>query len=124
MVLFFPGSQSSSGHALATLFTAAAVLVLGLAVVARARASLVSRLFFAIALGAAGWLGAFSAIYESDDFGRALLWARIAFVFASLIPAIIFHFTAVYVGRRQELRGAILFCWVFCGAIVVVGTTT
>ena len=124
IVLFFSASQSSNGLALATLFTAAAILVLGLAVVARARGSLVSLLFFAIAVAAAGWLGSFSAIHQSENFSHALAWAHIAFFFASLIPAAIFHFTAVYVGRRQELRGAIVFCWMFCAAVALVGATT
>ena len=124
IVLFFSASQSSNGLALATLFTAAAILVLGLAVVSRARGSLVSLLFFAITVAAAGWLAGFAAIYESEDFSHALAWAKIASVFASLIPAAIFHFTAVYVGRRQELRGAILFCWMFCAAVAVLGATT
>jgi diguanylate cyclase (GGDEF)-like protein/PAS domain S-box-containing protein len=124
ILLFFSASQSSNGLALATLSTAAAVLVLGLAVVARARGSLVSLLFFAITVAAAGWLAGFSAIYESEDSTHAIAWARVASAFASLIPAAIFHFTAVYVGRRQEMRGAILFCWIFCAVIAVVGATT
>ena len=72
IVLVFSSSEASNGLALATLLTAAAVLVLGLAVVAHARASLVSLLFFGIAMAAAGWLAGFSAIYESPTPARAL----------------------------------------------------
>ena len=124
IVLSFSSSEASNGLALATLLTAAAVLVLGLAVVARARASLVSLLFFGITIAAAGWLAGFSAIYESPTPARALWWARVSSVFACLLPAAIFHFTAVYVGRRRDLRMATLFCWIFCAAIALTGATT
>ena len=124
IVLSFSSSEASNGLALATLLTAAAVLLLGLAVVARARASLVSLLFFGVTIAAAGWLAGFSAIYESPTPARALWWARVSSVFACLLPAAIFHFTAVYVGRRRDLRMATLFCWIFCAAIALTGATT
>ena len=115
---------ASNGLALATLFTAVAILALGVAVVTRARGSLLSLLFLAISVASAGWLAGFSAIYESHDPDRAIAWARVASLFSCLIPAATFHFSAVYVGRRRPLRAAIAFCWAFCLIVGVISAAT
>jgi len=101
----------------ATLFTAAAILALGVIVVVRARTTLVTFLFFIITVCASGWLGFFALMYGASSLGRALIFARLASSFASLLPAATFHFAAAYVHRRRALRNVVLFCWVFCGAI-------
>ncbi|HUJ15290.1 MAG TPA: PAS domain S-box protein, partial [Thermoanaerobaculia bacterium] len=109
---------------LATLFTAVIILAIGVAVATRARGSLVGWLFLAISASAAGWLAGFSAVYDSPTPERAILWARVAAFFASLIPAATFHFAAAYVGRRRELRPAIAACWAFSFAIAIVSLST
>ncbi|HJT18375.1 MAG TPA: PAS domain S-box protein, partial [Thermoanaerobaculia bacterium] len=109
---------------LATLFTAVIILALGVAVVARARGSLISLLFLGISVSAAGWLAAFSAVYESRTVEQAIVWARIAAFFSSLIPAATFHFAAVYAGKRRALRPVIAFCWAFCLVVAIIGATT
>jgi len=114
----------STGLALATLFTAVIILALGVAVVARARGSLISLLFFAMSVAAAGWLAGFSAVYESRDANHAIAWARVASFFSSLIPAATFHFAAAYTGHRRALRGAIAFCWSFCLIVAVISVST
>ena len=109
---------------LATLFTAVIILALGVAVVARGRGSSLSVLFLVISVAAGGWLAGFSAVYESGSAARAIAWARVAMLFASLIPAATFHFAAVYAGQRRALRGAIAFCWAFCLLIGAIGAVT
>jgi diguanylate cyclase (GGDEF)-like protein/PAS domain S-box-containing protein len=115
---------AANSLAMATLFTAAAILVLGAIVLARARATLISYLFFVIAVGASGWLGFFSLMYGAVSAGNALVYARVGSAFASLLPAATVHFAAAYVSRRRALGNVILFCWVFCAAIVLLELTT
>ena len=98
----------------ATLFTAVTILALGVAVVARARASFITVIFLAMTVSAAGWLAAFSAMYASNSAEQALAWARVAAFFSSLLPAAIFHFATAYLGRRSDLRSAVIFSWSFC----------
>jgi diguanylate cyclase (GGDEF)-like protein/PAS domain S-box-containing protein len=100
------------------------ILALGVAVVARARGSLISLLFLGISVSAAGWLACFSAIYGSRTSAQALAWAHAGTFFSSLIPAATFHFAAAYAGKRRALGGAIAFCWVFCVAVAVISATT
>ncbi len=100
------------------------ILALGVAVVARARGSLISLLFLGISVSAAGWLACFSAIYGSRTTAQALVWAHAGTFFSSLIPAATFHFAAAYAGKRRSLGGAIAFCWVFCLAVAVISATT
>jgi diguanylate cyclase (GGDEF)-like protein/PAS domain S-box-containing protein len=123
-LVFAAASQVSNGLALATLFTAVAILVLGVAVVSRGRGSLISLLFLSISVSAAGWLAAVSAIYESGDAAGALPWARVASFFFCLIPAATLHFSVVYVGRRRALRAVVAFCWAFCLIVAIISATT
>ena len=101
-----------------------AVLALGVAVVTRARGSLISLLFFGITVATGGWLAGFSAVFESRDSDVALAWARVASFFSCLIPAAIFHFSIVYVGRRRSLRTAAALCWAFCLMVGIISATT
>ena len=114
----------STGLAVATLFTAVIILALGVAVFARARGTVVSLLFLGLCVCAAGWLAGFSAVYQSGDPDRAVIWARVASFFSSLIPAATFHFSAAYVGKRRALRGAIAFCWAFSLVVAVISAST
>ncbi len=109
---------------MATLFTAAAILVLGVIVLARARATLITYLFFLITVGASGWLGFFALMYGSASASQAVIFARVGSAFATILPAATYHFAAVYVSRRRALRHVILFCWVFCGTIALLELAT
>ena len=109
---------------MATLFTAAAILTLGVIVLVRARATRITYLFFVITVGASGWLGFFALMYGSRNEAHALAFARVASAFASILPAATFHFAAAYVSRRRALHHVILFCWVFCGSIALLELTT
>jgi len=93
-------------------------------VVFRGRGSLLSVLFLAVSIGAAGWLASFSALYESRDAERALEWARLGSFFSDFIPAAIFHFSVVFVGRRRQFRAAVVFSWLFCATIAILAVSS
>ena len=108
----------------ATLFTAVAILLLGAAVLARSRASLVAHLFLILTVAASGWLGFFSMMYGALNAAHAVAFARIGSAFSSILPAATFHFAAACVGRRRSMRNVILFCWMFGGGIALLQLTT
>jgi diguanylate cyclase (GGDEF)-like protein/PAS domain S-box-containing protein len=95
-----------------------------MAVVFRGRGSLLSALFLAISLCVAGWLASFAAMIDSRSADAALAWARLGGFFSDLIPAAIFHFSVVFIGRRRAFRNAIVFCWAFCAAIAALSAWT
>jgi diguanylate cyclase (GGDEF)-like protein/PAS domain S-box-containing protein len=98
----------------ASLFTAAAILALGIAVVARARASSASQPFLGICIGTAGWLACYARSYLTDDPTVALEWVRVAMFFIGIIPPSMFHFAALYAGRERALRWQVALSWVVC----------
>jgi len=108
----------------ATLFTAAAILLLGTAVLIRTRVTLVVRLFFVLSVAASGWLCCYGLMYNAASAESALIFARIGGAFSSLLPAATFHFAASYTSRRGALRNYILFCWMFCGGIALLQLAT
>jgi len=122
-LLLFPGSPTGS-LALATLFTAAAILVLGASVLLRARARFITFLFFVITVGASGWLAFFALMYGAASAAHATAFARVAAAFSSILPAATFHFAATYVSRRRALQNVITFCWMFCSAIALLEIAT
>jgi diguanylate cyclase (GGDEF)-like protein/PAS domain S-box-containing protein len=97
--------------AVASLFTAVAILVLGIAVAIRARATLAGLLFFGICVGAGGWLGCFARVYATGSPIVALEWARFGTFFIGVIPACMYHFAAVYTAREHALRRHVIVCW-------------
>jgi diguanylate cyclase (GGDEF)-like protein/PAS domain S-box-containing protein len=100
------------------------ILALGIAVVVRQRASLVSLLFSSVTLLSALWLAGFAQMYDSETADQALFWARLASFFAFLIPPAVFHFSTVYAGRGMSLRPAVVVAWFFCAAIAITGATS
>jgi diguanylate cyclase (GGDEF)-like protein/PAS domain S-box-containing protein len=108
----------------ATLFTSAAILILGTAVLVRTRVTLVVRLFFVLTVAASGWLCFYGLMYNAASAVHAVIFARIGGAFSSLLPAATFHFAASYTSRRRALRNYILFCWMFCGGIALLQLAT
>ena len=108
---------ASDAFALATLFTAVAILLLGGAVLARGRASLLSSLFFLMTVGASGWLAFDAATFVANNAAQALGLARGALASAAIVPAAIFHFAAVYTKRARRLGAVVAGCWLFCAAV-------
>ncbi len=122
-ILALAPSQSSNGLALATQFTALVILALGVAVLARARGSRLSRHFSGTTFLVAGWLTCVAVMETSGNAAEALKWARAGSFFACLIPASVFHFSVVYAGRLPVFRVALIFSWLFSIAITILATT-
>jgi len=99
--------------AIATGTTALAILLLGIAVLVRGRATTVASLFFAISASVSGWLFGFALMYSATGDSRALLFARVATAFAAFIPGAVFHFSVVFAERLRQRR-LIIGCWFFC----------
>src|SRR5207237_7285863 len=90
--------------AIATGTTALAILLLGIAVLVRGRATTVASLFFAISASVSGWLFGFALMYSATGDSRALLFARVATAFAAFIPRAVFHFSVVFAARLRQRR--------------------
>jgi diguanylate cyclase (GGDEF)-like protein/PAS domain S-box-containing protein len=105
-------TTTQNGLAVATGFTGFAILLLGIAVLIRAAASRLGLLFFAITAALSGFLLSFTLMYGAFDDAQALRFGRIATMFAAMIPAAVFHFSAVFAERRR-LERVIAACWAF-----------
>ena len=117
------GGLDGNSLAWATFVTAVAILLLGAAVLFRAR-GFTSFLFFLATVLTTGWLTAFAWMYAAPDAATATLLARIGHVFSSFIPAAVYHFAANYVGRGRVLRPFARAFWVLCAFVAIIGTTT
>jgi diguanylate cyclase (GGDEF)-like protein/PAS domain S-box-containing protein len=83
-----------------------------------------SRMFFVVTIAAASWLAAFAFMYASRDVHAALLWARIGYLFAALLPAAVFHFATTLVARSAKYRLPTTIFWVLCASAGFVGAFT
>jgi len=119
-VTLYSANALSAATALASL----AILSLGVGVRWRGRSLGPSRMFFIVTVCAAGWLGAFAAMYAARDAGLALQWARTGYLFAALVPAAVFHFATTLVVRRKPYRLPAALFWVACGVAGVLGFFT
>jgi diguanylate cyclase (GGDEF)-like protein/PAS domain S-box-containing protein len=122
--LFAGSHYSLDALSLATALAAMAILFLGLGALTWGRGPAVTTLFSVVSTAAAGWLGAFAAMYASQDAVTALTWARIGFLFAALIPAGVFHLAARLVARKKTHRVAVALSWITCASIGLVGVLT
>jgi len=109
MHLLDPAHYTLSPYAAPTFATAAAILLLGLAVLIHERGSRGSTAFFFMTLAGGVWLFAFSWMYCATDEGVALWWAKAAYLAIPFIPSTVYHFTALVTcvyGRRKFLLRA------------------
>ena len=97
--LLVPDAYAASALAVATAFSALAILLLGAGVLWRGRTRGASTLFCVLATITAGWLGAWAVMYASRTADVALVWARLGYAFGVMIPAVMFHFAARLIGR-------------------------
>ncbi|MBI2209570.1 MAG: GAF domain-containing protein [Deltaproteobacteria bacterium] len=108
MAVLDPDNYTLNAYAVPTFVTAAAILMLGAAVLIRERGSRGSVAFFFMALAGAVWFFGFSWMYCAVDEGVALWWAKAAYVGVSFIPSTIYLFsalvTSVYVRRKSLVR--------------------
>jgi diguanylate cyclase (GGDEF)-like protein/PAS domain S-box-containing protein len=117
---------SANALSIATAFASLAILSLGIGARGRGRgpARSPSRMFFIVTVCAAGWLGAFAAMYASRDTRLALQWARTGYLFAAFLPAAVFHFATTLVAKRKPYRLPAALFWVACGVAGLLGFLT
>ncbi len=122
--LFVPAAYATSPLAVATAISATSILLLGAGVLWRGRTRGASVLFSILALITAGWLGAWSLMYASQQTEVAIVWARLGYAFGVLIPAAMFHFAARLIGRERHHRIAIPAFWLTSLGLAIIGVTT
>jgi diguanylate cyclase (GGDEF)-like protein/PAS domain S-box-containing protein len=115
---------SANALSVATAFASLAILSLGIGVRWRGASLGPNRMFFVVAVCAAGWLGAFAAMYASRNAPLAVQWARTGYLFASLLPAAVFHFATTLVARRKPYRLPALLFWLACSGAGLLGFFT
>jgi diguanylate cyclase (GGDEF)-like protein/PAS domain S-box-containing protein len=108
-----------SFYALPTLFTAAAILVLGAVVMVTNHRSRTAWRFLVLTLACGIWLGCFSAMYLSADPGAAERWARAAYLGIPAIPAAIYHFAVAETRAERQRRAALIASWGLAAAFSV-----
>lgn len=111
-------------HALPPLFTAFAILSLGVFVVIRERASRVSLIYGAYTLAAGGWMlfAGIALFLRSEE--AAYRWMTLANAGVSMIPASLYHFTVVVLEREARHRRQVLFAWAFSTVFLIASLTT
>lgn len=100
-----------NAYAMPPLFTSAALLCLGLAVVLRERGSPVSRILFLMLGTTSFWLFAFSWMYSASDESTAMWWAELAYLDVPFICVAIYHVTVVVLGLYQQRRRLVSLSW-------------
>jgi PAS domain S-box-containing protein len=93
------------------LFTSAGAIALGIAVVLRERASLMSRIFFLMMATTGLWLFAFAWMYSATDEVTASKWATLGYLNVPFICAAIYYFTVQVLGIYQRHRRLVLVSW-------------
>lgn len=106
------------------LTTATVVLLFGIVVVARERASRVSVLFFALTFSISVWLFAFSLMYATDVPRIALFWAKAAFLGIPFIPAAVFHFVVGLERVERKLQALVRGIWALSAFFSLIILTT
>src|SRR5438874_8788942 len=110
--------------ALPTLCVAAAILILGIVVIARERPSAVSLSFFGLTITVSIWLIGVSLTMMSAASRDALLFSRLAYIGVAMIPAAVLHFTIALLDEIRKRRLALIACWIASGAFVALFTAT
>ncbi|MEO5656947.1 MAG: histidine kinase N-terminal 7TM domain-containing protein, partial [Nitrospiria bacterium] len=109
--LIDPAHYAFNPYAVPTFTAAAAMLILGLAVLIRERATLLSASFMVMAMTIAVWLVGFSMMYIAADQAVRLWWARAAYVGVPLIPPAVYHFAVVVLGLAERRRPLVRVAW-------------
>jgi len=122
--VFSLSSYAPSSFALPTFVTACAVLGLGVWVLVRERAVVVSRLFFLVTLPISIWLFAFTLMYCARSEAVALWWAKAAYLGIPMIPSGIFHFAVVCLGLNAVHGRWVRVSWLLSAffMIAILGT--
>lgn len=87
------------------------VLLLGIVVVIRERASRIGVLFLAMTSSIAVWLFMFSLMYATSDPQAGLFWAKAAFIAIPFIPTAVYHFIVSLAHRERRLQTQLRVMW-------------
>lgn len=97
-------SYSFSAYSIPLLLVVASLLLLGIFVLVRERLTLVSALFFLIALVVSIWLFCFAVVYSSTTEQTALWWTKASYLGVPFIAPAVYSFsTAVLRIHRDKL---------------------
>jgi len=91
-------------YAIAPLIVGFLMLVLGLVIFIRDRASKVSSSFFLVTLSIFVWLGSLPWLYSASNEHVALFWAKIEHIGVAFIPSFFFIFTLDIIQRYKKYR--------------------
>ena len=114
-----PPHYSFNVYAVPPAVTALALLLVGVVVLIRERASRVSVAFLFIMLAVSVWLSGLAGMYCATNEGDAIWWARVNFLGSPFIPSTIYLFSTIAMGiyaRRKTLIWAGLLLSAFFSA--------
>ena len=111
-------------HALPPLFTALAILLLGLIVVIRERGARESLLYLGYTLAASAWMFCASvALFQSSE-AMAYRWMTFANAGVTMMPAALYHFTVVVMQTDGPNRQRVRLAWTISAIFLAVTLLT
>jgi PAS domain S-box-containing protein len=106
------------------ILVVASLLLLGIFVLVRERATLVSSLFVLITLVVGVWLFCFAFVYSSADKETALFWARAAFLGVPFIAPAVYTFSTAVLRIQRERLPIIAAAWTASALFAAAGLGT
>jgi diguanylate cyclase (GGDEF)-like protein/PAS domain S-box-containing protein len=103
---------------------AAAIVILGIVVLARERPSGISLSFFGLTISVSTWLIGIGLVYMSKDAATATLFSRFAYIGVATIPAAVLHFTLALLDEIDKRRVALSASWAASLVFVFLFTQT
>lgn len=98
-------------HALPPLLTAFGILLLGIIVIIREKASRESLLYLSYTLAASAWMFCVSVALFTPSEERAYRWMTFGNASVTVIPAALYHFTVVVMQRDNRHRLLVRIAW-------------
>ena len=119
-----PGNYTFSIFAIPMAVTTIAVVVLGLAVLARERVSLVSFAFALLTMSLAVWFFSYTFVYSSTNPDTALSWVRVSLVGVCLLPPATFTFTVTALQLYDRYKYLVWLNWLMGISLALVSAFT
>src|SRR6202035_3025679 len=113
-----------TGYGRAPLATAAAMLLLGVFVVARERGSRESVLFGVLAVTVTIWLGCFAGMYLANSEQVARFWAKAAYLGITFIAPAVLSFAVAVTRDWQRRRRLVAASWLVSPLLCAVSVGT
>ncbi len=101
-----------------------ALFVLSAVIFTRQRASRVGVLFCVMITLVGVWFAAFTFMFVADDGDVAAIWARIALVFVSFLPAAMYDFTTTALRLRDQRIRVVRGLWIASGTFALLAAFT